>query len=267
MRYAIGFTPSVCDPLTLAAAEWLGRNPYSDALCEQPHVSGISAQELAFYTAVPRRFGFHAMLRPLFRLGDGVDEAALLNALLRFTSERAPLVLPRLSVRLRDHCFMLAPAAPSEEIRQLTAEVLECFEPYRAMLTDAEIERRDPDRLTATQFANLHRWGDPHVMDEHSFHMMVTGPVPFPSQLRIATALQAHFEAFCLRPLEISSLALFVEAGAGAPMRVHSQLPMGKLPTHRVRPRTIAANEDGHRPAPVGEAKVALAMRSLVPAR
>ncbi|OQP87627.1 hypothetical protein BTR14_03415 [Rhizobium rhizosphaerae] len=267
MRYAIGFTPSVCDPLTYAAADWLGRNPYSDALCEQPHVAGFSTAEFAFLTAVPRRFGFHGVLRPLFRLADGMTEADLLYALMRFTSELSPFSIGRLSVQLKDSCFMLAPAGASAEVNALAAMILQRFEPFRAMLSDAEIERRDPDRLSAAQFANLLRWGDPFVLDDYRFHMMVTGPVPAPSQLRMATALQTFFEPFCLAPLEINSLALFVEAGAGAPMRVHSQHPLGKLPAHRVRPRTAAPIEDGHLPAPVGETRVALAMRALVPAR
>ena len=267
MRYAIGFTPSVCDPLTYAAADWLGRNPYSDALCEQPHVAGFSTGEFAYLTAAPRRFGFHGVLRPLFHLAEGMSEADLLYALMRFTSELSPVSAGRLTVQLKESCFMLAPAIASAEVNALAAAILQRFEPFRAMLSDDEIERRDPDRLTAVQFANLHRWGDPFVLDEYQFHMTVTGPVPAPSQLRMATALQAFFEPFCFTSLEINSLALFVEPGAGAPMRVHSQHPLGKLPTHRVRPRTVAPIEDGHLPAPVGEARVALAMRALGPAR
>ncbi len=63
MRYAICFTPPIHDPLSIAAAEWLGRNVYSDALCEQPSVAGLTHQDLAFHTAVPRRYGFHAASR------------------------------------------------------------------------------------------------------------------------------------------------------------------------------------------------------------
>ena len=36
MRYAICFTPSASDPLTLVAANWLGRNIYSGEMVDPP---------------------------------------------------------------------------------------------------------------------------------------------------------------------------------------------------------------------------------------
>ncbi|MHB0951847.1 MAG: DUF1045 domain-containing protein, partial [Allorhizobium sp.] len=53
MRYAIYFTPPSGDPLTLAAASWLGRNVYSGHAVEHPGVPGLGVHEIAFHTALP----------------------------------------------------------------------------------------------------------------------------------------------------------------------------------------------------------------------
>ena len=63
MRYAIYFTPSIYDPLSVAAASWLGRNVYSGEAPQAPSIAGFSRQELAFHTAVPRRYGFHGTIQ------------------------------------------------------------------------------------------------------------------------------------------------------------------------------------------------------------
>ena len=90
MRYAIYFTPSMYDPLSVAAASWLGRNVYSGEAPEAPSIAGFSRQELAFHTAVPRRYGFHGTIKAPFRLHDDTSEPMLLKALMKFASTMAP---------------------------------------------------------------------------------------------------------------------------------------------------------------------------------
>ncbi|WP_275784107.1 DUF1045 domain-containing protein [Pararhizobium gei] len=233
MRYAIYYTPSMYHPLAVAAASWLGRNVYSDDTPEPPSVSGFSRQELAFHTAVPRRYGFHATIRAPFELRAETNEASLLNALMHFASTASPFAIPKIEIARLGGFFGLAPSVPSDEMNHLAASVVQAFDAFRAPLSDAEIERRDPDRLTAPQFSNLHRWGYPYVMDEFRFHMMLTGPVHPKLNGRIEAALREIFGPLLEEPLQISSIALFIEPEPGAPLRVHSQHPLGKLSSHR----------------------------------
>ena len=260
MRYAICFTPPIHDPLSIAAAEWLGRNVYSDALCEQPSVAGLTHQDLAFHTAVPRRYGFHAGIKAPFRLAQDATEGQLLSALMRFASDLEPFDLAELQIAWLGSFFGLAPAQPSGEMAHLAASVVQAFDPFRAPLSDEELERLDPDKLTAPQFSNLHRWGDPFVMDEYRFHMALSGPVPSTLRPRVEAGLRTTLGPLLGKPLEIRSLALFVEPERGAPLRVHSQHPLGKLAAHRPLRRADAA------PLPLPgsvEADVAAALRRI----
>jgi len=235
MRYAICFTPPVGDPLSAAAASWLGRNVYSGEPVEPPSIAGLSLSEIAFHTAAPRRFGFHAMIMAPFRLAPGTDESQLLKALMHFTSAETPFEIERMEVARVGHCWALAPQVPSQVMHLLAGRIVQAFDRFRAPLGDEEIERSDPDRLTAPQFTNLHRWGDPFVMDEFRFHLKLTGLLNAAVERRLEAPLRELFEPHLKEPLVVDSLALLIEEEAGAPMRVHSQHPLGKI---SARPRS-----------------------------
>lgn len=234
MRYAINFTPSANDPLTFAASQWLGRNVFSGEAVEPPAIRGLGLHEVAFNTAVPRRYGFHGTLKPPFRMAEGMSEQMLLRAMMHFAGQHQPVRLPRLEVVRLGNRFALAPCEPCEALHHLAGAVVEHFDAFRAPLTEAEIERIDPYRLSASQFANLHRWGHPHVMDEFRFHMTLTGPLG-PAEIgRFEAVLRDYFEPFLERLLEVSNLALFVEDAAGAPFLVHSLHPLGSVASRRI---------------------------------
>ena len=152
MRYAIYFTPSIYDPLSVAAASWLGRNVYSGEAPQAPSIAGFSRQELAFHTAVPRRYGFHGTIKAPFRLHDETSEPALLKSLMHFASTMSPFEIPKMEIARLGEFFGLAPSSPCEQMSHLAASVVQAFDQFRAPLSDIEIERRDPDRLTAPQF-------------------------------------------------------------------------------------------------------------------
>ena len=259
MRYAIYFTPSMHDPLAVAAASWLGRNVYSGEACEPPSIAGFSRQEIAFHTAVPRRYGFHGTIKAPFRLHPDETEASLLKFMMQFANAAAPFDIPRMEVARLGNFYGLAPSAECRDMNHLAAAVVEAFDRFRAPLTEAEIERRYPDALTAPQFANLYRWGYPYVMDEYRFHMMLTGALHPNLRERFETVLRGHFEPVLTQPIRVASLALFVEQEPGAPLRVHSQHPLGKLPAHRPSIRRKAGDDVA---APIAaEQMAALAMR------
>ncbi len=244
MRYAIYYTPSMHDPLSVAAASWLGRNVYSGEACEPLSIPGFSRQEIAFHTAVPRRYGFHGTIKAPFRLHQDETEASLLKFMMQFASAAQPFEIPRLEVARLGTFFGLMPSMECAEMNYLAASVVEAFDRFRAPLTETEIERGDSDSLTAPQFANLHRWGFPYVMDEFRFHMMLTGAVHPKLNERFEAALRDYFEPFLTEPVKVSSIALFIEHEPGAPLRVHSQHPLGKLSAHRPSSRRKVRDGD-----------------------
>ncbi|MBX4873483.1 DUF1045 domain-containing protein [Rhizobium bangladeshense] len=234
MRYAICFTPPASDRLSLVAANWLGRNVFSGDMVEPPAVRGLGIHEIAFYTAVPRRYGFHGVLKAPFHLSAETSEAQLLRDLMRFAGTYAPFRIPHLEIAGLGNFYSLMPSAPCEQIQYLASAIVQEFDRFRAPLSEADIERSDPDGLSAAQFANLHRWGNPYVMEEFRFHMPVTGPINAIDMPRIELVLRTIFEPVLREPVTVSNVALMIEEGTGGPFRVHSLHPMGKVSARRI---------------------------------
>ncbi|WP_159945925.1 DUF1045 domain-containing protein [Rhizobium sp. 18065] len=226
MRYAIYFTPPADDPLTVAAATWLKRDAFSGNNTELGDLEGIDEGEHHRITEDPRRYGFHATLKAPFELAKGQSEADLLAALQAFCGREFSFALPSAVVGQLGPFFAIIPGATHAPLQDFAARVVEEFEPFRAPLSDADIARRNPDRLGATQRENLLRWGYPHVFDVFRFHMTLTGPIAPERSATVADVLERRFADFIQKPLAISGLGLFVETERGAPFTIHSWHPL-----------------------------------------
>jgi putative phosphonate metabolism protein len=222
MRYAIYFTPPEQSPLTRLAAAWLGRNPFTGSSMTPPAVSTLSPAEIAFHTAAARRYGFHATLKAPFHLAPGESEASLADAVANFATRIEPFSIPRLTIGQLDGFFALLPASPVAALNRLADDVVRAFDRFRAPLSEAEIERRNPDALSAQQFQNLHRWGYPYVFEAFRFHMTLTGRVGGGEAERVRIALEEVFGATLAPPVPVEGVALFVEPEPGAPFAVYS---------------------------------------------
>lgn len=227
MRYAIYFTPEQNDPLTRTAAGWLGRDPFTGAAAEPPASTILSPAEIAFHTASARRYGFHATLKAPFRLADGESEAGLDAAIAEFAQATEPVVIPRLVVKQMDGFFALVPGGENPGLQRFADDVVTGFDRFRAPLSEADMERRNPDALSPAEFRNLCQWGYPYVFDAFRFHMTLTGRVSAEESARIRAAIDEVFEAVLDRPVAIDGLALFVEREPGAPFTVLSHHALG----------------------------------------
>src|SRR5580765_1319177 len=98
VRYAIYFAPPETTALWQAGCRWLGRDPCSGAQHPQPEVEGWSAERIVQITASPRMYGFHATLKPPFRLAEGRTVAELASAAQELAAHLQAFILPQLSV-------------------------------------------------------------------------------------------------------------------------------------------------------------------------
>lgn len=229
MRYAIYFTPPHDDPLTRAAARWLGRDPFTGKPVAAPPVPGLSAEELAYHTASARRYGFHATLKAPFVLASDETGHSLLAAFESFAASIDPVRLPAMKLRQISRFFALTPADRSPALDRLASEIVTAFDRFRAPMTDAEIARRNPEALNPSELKNLQQWGYPYVFDAFFFHMTLTGRVPEADAPRFAAAIESFFGPLLDEPLDISSLAIFVEPEPGAPFTVLAHRPLGQV--------------------------------------
>lgn len=234
MRYAIYFAPPLNDPISRVAANWLGRNPFTDETIEAPAISGLSSAEIASHTAAPRRYGFHGTLKAPFRLAEGVSEDSLLRSLFDFAPTVRAFEVDNMIIDRLGPFFALVPAGPVPELADLSARVTREFDAYRAPLSDAEVSRRNPENLSPAQLANLNQWGYPYVFDEFRFHMTLTGPIAAAEAERVEQALHTFFDPVLSEPVEVRNIALFIEEENGGPFRVHSLHPLGPAEQRRI---------------------------------
>ena len=76
-RYAVYFVPEPGAPLARFGAAWLGYDIAGGKAAARPALAGVPAERLEAITAEPRRYGFHATLKPPFSLAEGTSAAAL----------------------------------------------------------------------------------------------------------------------------------------------------------------------------------------------
>lgn len=221
MRCAICFVPPPEDTLTLLAAHWLRRDPYTGARVSKS-VEGLVEVDHAFVTALPRRMGFHGSLKPPFTLAPNRGLEALEASLDKFCKRLAPVTIEAMRIELLENFFALTPARRNADLDELAADIVIGFDGFRSPSTEQDLVRGDVNRLDARQFANLIAWGHPNVLDRFRYRMTLTGPIDRIERDHVALVLERHFGAQAQAPLEISQLALFVEPEPHAPFLVHS---------------------------------------------
>lgn len=226
MRYALYVSPPADAPLTRTAAAWLGRDAFTGETLPQPAVSGVEPSAVQALTADPRRYGFHATIKAPFRLAEGRTEAELLDALEAFAASHKAFTLPALTLAAIGPFFALIEEEPVPALADFAGAVVSHFEPFRAPLSQADIARRRPERLSPRECAHLDRWGYPYVFEDFQFHMSLTGAVPVAQAEAIHSALTAQFRGFIGQPLDIAHIALFEEPAPGADFRVRSLVPL-----------------------------------------
>lgn len=226
MRAAIYFTPPASHPLTVCAARWLGRDAWSRPVPARDACDGFDPGSLDSLTAEPRRYGFHATLKPPFRIAAGHDLGGLRQRLAAFCREQAPVLIPALRLERLGSFFALTPGEAVPALSALAADVVRDFDAFRAPPTGDEIARRKPERLTPRQREYLAAWGYPYVFDEFRFHMTLTGPVPEPQREAMDAVLRARFADFIGRPLMVDTICLFVEPDPPGDFTVDTAVPL-----------------------------------------
>lgn len=172
-RYAIFYTAP--DPWATFGARWLG---WDNRTAEIPAPWDIPGLDRDAITTRPRRYGFHATLKPPLRLAPGKTPEGLQSALGAIAARTPAFTLPPFTLSRIGSFLALTLSAPCPPLTSLAAELVRDLDPFRAPLTEAEIARRNPHRLTPAQRGYLDRYGYPYVLDSFQFHMTLTGPLP-----------------------------------------------------------------------------------------
>jgi len=201
-RYAVYWAPEESHPLWSAGCDWLG--------------SDLEAAARA-HTDQPRRYGFHATLKPPCRLAEGTTEGEFLDAV--HALARTPkFAMPPLVVGWLGGFLALRPGEPvalSHPLRRMADCCVADLDRYRRPVGPAELAQRlEQQGLDAAQRELTQRWGYPHVFDHWRFHMTLTrqlGSIDIHERDRLAHEAATHFSHALAQPLEFASLCVFVE--------------------------------------------------------
>lgn len=210
-RFAIYYAPEP-GPFADAAAAWLGWDLAQGAPVPQP--TPQLPRRLAEVTAEPRKYGFHATLKPPFRLADGVSPDDLAQATARLAASLVPLEQPGLQMVNLEGFLALTPLGDPTMLQTFAAEIVRTLDPYRAALTAAEIARRRPERLTPRQRDLLATYGYPYVMEQFQLHLTLSGPLGA-DEATVTNAAAQHFAGLIPAPFHIREICLCGEDAQG----------------------------------------------------
>lgn len=213
-RYAVYYAPEA-GTFAQAAASWLGWDPATGRAVAQPEL-GL---DLAGMTADPRQYGFHGTIKPPFRLAQGVSPADLGAAVGQLAQTLRAVVMPGLQMLELEGFLALVPQGDTAALGDLAARVVAELDPLRAPLTEAEVARRRPDRLTPRQRELLALYGYPYVMEEFRFHLTLSSHLSPADHAALLPLAAAHFAPHLPQPFCMDALTLFGEAEDG---RFHS---------------------------------------------
>lgn len=183
----------------------------------RPALAGFDDAALDAMTAAPRRYGFHATLKPPFALAAGLTQADLERAMAEFCRGRRPVRLPPLKVAVVEDFLALVPTGPSEEVSGLAADCVRAFDDFRAPPSPEELARRRAAGLTPRQDDLLKAWGYPFVMDAFRLHLTLTDRLAGGTRAKLEPALTRLFRDALAEPAVIDGLALFHESVPGQP--------------------------------------------------
>ena len=171
-RYAIYFVPGRETPLYRFGAQVLGYDVYTG---EALSIPSAAPDNWSGTTREPRVYGFHATLKPPFRLAASVGLSDLEEAFDAFARSQSPVQVGKLELRALSSFIALIPAMPCPALNHLADSCVRQFDRFRAPMTEQERSRRLAVPLSSRQKSNLELWGYPHVFEDFRFHMTLTG--------------------------------------------------------------------------------------------
>ena len=226
VRYAVYFAPAEATALWQAGCHWLGRDPRSDAELPQPKVGGWPAERILQITASPRMYGFHATLKPPFRLAEGRTFAQLASAVQKLAARVQHFALPPLAVRPLSGFLALQPAGYDAKLSALADACVTELDSFRRLPCAKELAHRRTARLSPRQDLLLAQFGYPYVLDQFRFHMTLTERLPRADANVLGPWLREYLAAALAAPLRCDDLCLFVQHGPSEAFLLLQRFPL-----------------------------------------
>lgn len=225
-RYAVYYAPQYT-PLAQFGADWLGWDAIHGMSADHPDIAGLP-RPVAEITAAPRKYGFHATIKPPMRLAEGSSYDRVAQDLEALARKTRPVALAGLELTQLGRFLALTISGDASGLNVVAADVVKTLDRHRAPMTEAELLRRDTPGLTEAQRENLRTWGYPYVLDDYRFHMTLTGKLPKAEASSLAETLKPVLLPLLPQPFIINALCIYGEAEDGQFHHIES-FPLGRI--------------------------------------
>ncbi|CAN0595532.1 unnamed protein product, partial [Laminaria digitata] len=149
------------------------------------------------------------------RLAEGQSFDALHDEFAAFCAAHGPVTLDGLALTRLGSFLALTPVGDTNDLATLAAQTVETLDPYRAPLTQPEIDKRRKSGLSERQDTLLTQWGYPYVMDQFRFHITLSGRLNKTDAEQVRAALLPHIDQRLPRPFTVDALTLCGEDQTG----------------------------------------------------
>jgi uncharacterized protein DUF1045 len=225
VRYAIYYTPQPGTPLAAFGRSWFGRANDGATLQAFSDAGLSNTVAVKPLSALSRYSGLHAVFKAPFCLREGMGPDALKARLISFASRRKQVETGTLTLARAGRYLVLRPTDPTPALDWLAAQCVAAFdgfaEPTACVTSQQGVNLNDHQRLLLKSF------GDPHVLSEYRFYIMLTGPLDATHLERVSQALWPMLEEICASGVTVDGLSLFGEAGSRAPLRLIGRYRLG----------------------------------------
>ena len=216
-RFAIYYAPEPFSKFHALGSAWLGRDTQTGKVLSQPSIDRMTAKRFFKLTESARHYGFHATLKPPFRLKCGMKQNLLKQAIKEICENITPFSI-QLDIHLLGKFFALMLPKKNPGIQKLAEAMVRDIDVFRGPSTSKEIKARREKGLSRKENQNLVTWGYPYVFSEFQFHMTLTDRIQSSEeQAIIYDALQSHFEDFLKKDITIEEVCLFHQINRQAP--------------------------------------------------
>lgn len=224
-RYAVYWSPHPDTRLAAFGRAWLGRDAETGAATAPLAGGDLVEQSWRAAIADAALYGFHATLKPPFRLAEGHDAEALDAAVHALAASSCRPFELQLRLADLDGFLALVPDGNHAEASELAARCVAVLDVFRAPADAAELARRRAAGLTRREEELLQRWGYPYVMDAFRFHMTLTRRLAPEARALFRNVLEPLVAEVCALPVEVADLCLFEQPRPGAPFVVRRRFP------------------------------------------
>lgn len=196
------------------ADSWLGWSARKGCSVQRPDVLNLGTQ-ISEITQGPAKYGFHATLKPPFRLTRGTSHEKLADACQKLAAQTAAFELESLSLVRLGRFLALKADGDQSQINDLASRCVTQLDHHRARMTQSEAEKRLASARSDSQRARIQDWGYPFVLDQYRFHMTMTDKLPKGDLDETQQALGKVLDPMLSKPVPLDAISLVGEGEDG----------------------------------------------------